>query len=364
MPVIKIKSNIGNYNVLFGNIAAYLKDIEKRGLRKCYIIDENVWKIYNKKELNNINKDEAIILPISETKKNLNTVKWLYNTLIERSAKRNLTIISVGGGITQDITGFLASTLYRGVNWIFIPTTFLAQADSCIGSKTSLNYRNFKNLIGTFYPPSEVFIDPGFIYSQKTLDFYSGLGEVIKLHLMGGIDKTKDLLRAYPEIIAKDRKTLEKIIYNALTIKKAYIENDEFDRGKRNLLNYGHCFGHALETTSRFKIPHGIAVLFGMMLANIIACSRNLLKKDFKEFIFSKVFLPSACILPKKSWLQKEAVLGAMKKDKKRTGKDLALIMLMDGCRMMRVNDVSEKEAINALRQLEYCLNKDSLNKL
>ena len=150
---------------------------------------------------------ETIVLPISEERKNLDTVQELYDQLITRPAKRNLTLISFGGGILQDITGFAASTIYRGVNWIFVPTTLLAQADSCIGSKTSLNYKNFKNLIGTFFPPISIYIYPTFITTQLDSDFYSGIGEVVKLHLMGG-DKHYHELAQYFSTLLKRNETV------------------------------------------------------------------------------------------------------------------------------------------------------------
>ena len=134
------------------------------------------------------------MLPVREERKTLETVQELYGHFLGRSAKRNMTLISIGGGILQDISGFAASTLYRGINWVFVPTTLLAQADSCIGSKTSLNYQGYKNLLGTFYPPNEVYIYMPFLATQAELDFYSGLGEVVKLHLMGGAERTRELI--------------------------------------------------------------------------------------------------------------------------------------------------------------------------
>ena len=111
---------------------------------------------------------DIILFPVQEEVKTLESVEGIYDQLLLRSAKRNLTLITIGGGILQDITGFVASTLYRGINWILIPTTLLAQADSCIGSKTSLNYKGFKNLIGSFYPPKKVWIDPYFLGTLQT----------------------------------------------------------------------------------------------------------------------------------------------------------------------------------------------------
>jgi len=357
MPVIKIKSNIRNYSVYFGKAKDFLSKLEKTYPNCCYIIDENVWKLYKNRTLYKLDKNKVIILPINEERKYLTAVQEIYDLLIERSAKRNLTMISIGGGIIQDITGFVASTIYRGINWVFIPTTLLAQADSCIGGKTSLNYRSFKNLIGTFYPPSEIFIDPLFLATQKDIDFYSGLGEVVKLHLMQERDNVQKIIKMLPLIIAKEPKTLITAVRNSLLIKQSYIESDEFDTGKRNLLNYGHCFGHAIESVSNFEIPHGQAILVGMILANIVSKQRRLLSEKSESFILQKLLLPSLKVKLKRQFFTADKIIEAMKKDKKRIGQGLALIMMTDNYKTIKMNDITVDEAINALRELMPLLN-------
>ena len=122
--------------------------------------------------------------------------------------RKNMNLISIGGGITQDITGFVASSLYRGINWIFVPTTLLAQVDSCIGAKTSLNFNHYKNLVGTFYPPSEIHIYPEFLKTLTKEDFYSGVGEMAKLHLMNGEEDTKIFVNSLDKIDKLDNQTL------------------------------------------------------------------------------------------------------------------------------------------------------------
>lgn len=352
MPVIKIRSNICNYQVRFGKTWDYLSAVQKGQQPVCFVIDENVWRLYSDTALARLDQAQVIVLPVKEEKKNLSTVQGLYDALMDRSAKRNLRLVSIGGGITQDITGFLASTLYRGITWLFIPTTLLAQADSCIGSKTSLNYRNYKNLVGTFYPPHEVLIDPVFVNTLQDVDFYSGLGEIIKLHIMGGASWVRALLREFGWITAKQPAAIAQAVKNSLLIKKSYIENDEFDSGRRNLLNYGHCVGHALETSSKFKIPHGQAVLLGMAVANLVAKKRELLASEWESFLRENLFLPALKVKLKKAYLAAEIVVPAMKKDKKRTGAGLPLVMMTGQYRMMKASDVTPEEIVEALRQL------------
>ena len=347
---IKIQSNIRDYEVFFCESHDFLNNFSQYE-PYCYVIDETVWNLYGDRLFKNTTDKTRIIIPINEDLKTLSSVQRLYDQLTKYSAKRNLTMISIGGGILQDITGFVASTLYRGINWIFVPTTLLAQADSCIGSKTSLNYGGFKNLIGTFYPPSKIFIYPEFLKTQADSDFYSGLGEVVKLHIMDGLIKTRELLDVLPSIRRKETLSLLKAINNSLLIKKSYISDDEFDSGRRNLLNFGHCFGHALESTSQFEIPHGQAVVLGLLLANIVAVNRDLLSSKMHAYITENLLLPSLVIKPKKEHFDSEAIIEAMKKDKKRTGNELALVMMNEDFKNIRVNNLKPSEAAQAIAE-------------
>lgn len=347
---MRIKSNIRHYDVHFADTPDFLRSFE-RFAQRTFVVDENVWRIYGDNLLRDIAPaDEVIVLPIGEELKNLDSVRFLYDRLTGRAAKRNMTMISIGGGITQDITGFAASTLYRGINWVFVPTTLLAQADSCIGSKTSLNYENFKNLIGTFYPPSEVFIHTGFLATQTQADYFSGLGEVIKLHLLGGAARADEITELLPAIMRRDAAALLTGVRNSLEIKHAFISEDEFDTGRRNLLNYGHCFGHALESTSNFEVPHGQAIVAGMLLANIVARHRTLLPALLEGSVAEKLLLPSLVVEPRVEHLDPDAMVEAMRKDKKRTGSDLALIMLEDGYEFSKINDLGTVEVARALK--------------
>jgi len=282
----------------------------------------------------------------------LESVSLLYDRLVDLPAKRNLTLISIGGGILQDITGFVASTLYRGINWIYVPTTLLAQADSCVGGKTSLNYKSYKNLVGTFYPPGEVFIYTSFLATLERQDFYSGLGQAVKLHIMGGPDSVRSLLDLLPAIGRRDSEALTAAVTDSLTVKLTYISEDEFDQGRRNLLNFGHCFGHALETTSDFLIPHGQAVLIGMILANIASRNRGLLSRQLETELRQELLEPNLVVRPGRVQLEPEAVIDAMKRDKKRKGDGLALVVLKDGYEMQRLEDFTPDEVRATLEEL------------
>lgn len=347
---ISIKSNIKNYIASFENNENFIKELSILK-NSVYIIDENVYKYHKNGCLSSLPKEKIIVLEISEDKKNINTVCELYEKIMQFSPRKNLNLISIGGGITQDLTGFVASSLYRGVNWIFIPTTLLAQVDSCIGAKTSLNFNKYKNLVGTFYPPTKIYIYPEFLKTLTREDFYSGVGEMAKLHLMNGKNDTEQFIKDLPLIDKLDYKTLLIRTRNCLNIKKSYIEDDEFDTGKRNMLNYGHCFGHAIESSTNFGISHGQAVVLGMILANKEATKRGLLTNETEQYIREKILEP--ILIVKVPSIDIDKTVQAMGQDKKNLGKGLALVMLKDDYEMIKITDM---EPITAKELLEKYL--------
>ena len=315
------------------------------------MVDSTVWELYKVSLLQAFDPSRVICLPISEERKTLATVQELYDALLERQVRRSTALTCIGGGILQDIAGFAASTLFRGLAWTFVPTTLLAQADSCIGSKTSLNYKGFKNLLGTFYPPREVYIFPPFLGTLAEADYYSGLGEVIKLYIMGGESRAMELAGRLPALRQRDPSTLLEAVQAALAVKLSYISGDEFDQGRRNLLNYGHDFGHALEAASNFAIPHGQAVVAGMLLANAVARRRGRLSPELERTLANSLLLPGLVVRPRPADLDPGPVIAAMRKDKKRRGAGLALIILTADCQLDRIDDLEEEEVAAVLAE-------------
>lgn len=355
MSVTTIHSNVRDYTVHFQDSAAFIEQFS-RFPQRLFVIDENVWRHYGNGALACIPESDRMLFAVSEERKGLESVMEIYDRLMERAAKKNMTLISIGGGIVQDVTGFVASTLYRGLNWVFVPTTLLAQSDSCIGSKTSLNYKRFKNLLGTFYPPTEVHIHSGFLKSLPEADFLSGLGEVVKLHLMGGAPHTADLISNLPGLMAREEAPLLSAIRASLAVKLSYMEGDEFDTGRRNLLNFGHCFGHALETVSGYAIPHGQAVVVGMLLANIAAVRRGILDAALGDRLARELLLRvlSVPVLPE--YLALEPNVNAMKQDKKRTGEGLVMVMMTSNYEFEKFSDFSVEELASAVDELKGLL--------
>ena len=289
-----------------------------------------------------------------EDNKTFEYVKEIYDFLISKFVKRNLTIISIGGGITQDITGFVASTLYRGVNWIFVPTTFLAMTDSCIGSKTSINYGKYKNLMGTFYPPQKIHINTSFLDTLEKLDFYSGIGETIKFQLMKE-EYPKDFKKVLDKIdkTVSDKSSRLEIIHDNMSVKLKYMEGDEFDLGRRNMLNYGHCFGHALETSSDYYVPHGIAVNIGMIFANLLSQNRGVLNVSDTLFVNENILLPNIPLTLRERDFDNKILLESMKNDKKRVGEFLTIIIPDEEFKMIKIDDVADEEFNEVLNILK-----------
>jgi len=223
----------------------------------------------------------------------------------------------------QDITCFIASTLLRGLAWRFVPTTLLAQADSCIGSKSSINLGATKNILGTFNPPQTIFIDVGFLETLDEKDIHSGVGEILKVHAIAGIAAFDRLATDFDRLFS-DRAVLLKYVRAALCIKQPYIEQDEFDRGIRNNFNYGHSFGHAIESATRYAVPHGIAVTIGMDMANYIAMKRGLLPAEHFHRMhpaLSRNYGEYAA-----TPIPEDVMFSALMKDKKNTSTMLRLI--------------------------------------
>jgi 3-dehydroquinate synthase len=350
-----IRSRVRDYTVHFQDGPAFL-DGFARFSQRLFVVDENVWKGYGTTLLARIPEQDLMVFPVSEERKTLAGVEEVYDRLMSRSAKKNVTLVSLGGGIVQDVTGFVASTLYRGINWVFVPTTLLAQADSCVGSKTSLNYKRYKNILGTFFPPTEIHVHTPFLRTLTDDDFRSGLGEVVKLHLMGGAETTASLSASLPALLRREPAPLLAAIRRSLEIKLSYMEGDEFDTGRRNLLNYGHCFGHALETVSDYAVPHGQAVIVGMLVANAAAARRGLLAPATALRIAEGLLLPSLSVVVREPYLAQDGLVAAMKQDKKRIGDGLVMVMLRDDGDLEKVTDFTEAELAATVGDLRSLL--------
>jgi 3-dehydroquinate synthase len=225
-------------------------------------------------------KAEIITFPMGEANKNLATVAALASQLARLGFDRKDAIIAFGGGVSGDIAGFLASSYMRGIPFVQIPTTLLAQVDSSVGGKTGVDIPEGKNLVGAFYQPQAVYIDIDVLATLPREELLGGLGEVIKYGVIRDREFFDYLSQAREAILQLDSASLEKVICTCCKIKADVVSEDEREGGVRRILNYGHTIGHAVEGASDYSIIHGLAVSIGMVAAANLAVLNNLMTKE------------------------------------------------------------------------------------
>jgi len=319
---MEIQSHKGIYTVVFETGFHSLQDLLSRGV--ChYLVDANVARLYPEQLHAVLDHPHTLVIEATEENKSIQKVVPVIEKLVANRARRDHILVAIGGGIIQDITCFIASTLLRGMMWRFLPTTLLAQADSCIGSKSSINLGAAKNILGTFNPPDEIHVYADFLDTLEHKEILSGIGEILKVHAIDGRESFDRVSRDYDSLL-NERAVLLGYIRAALEIKKRFIEVDEFDRGVRNIFNYGHSFGHAIESATDFAVPHGIAVSMGMDMANRIASLRGILPFEHYERMHGTLYRNyseyAGIDIPL------DALISALMKDKKNTSTTLGLV--------------------------------------
>ncbi len=225
---------------------------------------------------------QVIMVPDGEEYKTLQTVENILNKLFEYKFDRKSLLIAFGGGVMGDMTGFTASLYQRGIDFIQIPTTLLSQVDASVGGKTGVNNKFGKNLIGAFYQPKAVYIDPSFLATLPPREFAAGVAEMIKV----AVTFDKEYFYFLQNADLRDEETLKNAIGKSVTIKASVVNQDEKEMGIRAALNYGHTFGHVIENETGYtKYLHGEAVAIGMVMANCLAVELGFLTKDEAEQI-------------------------------------------------------------------------------
>jgi len=254
----EVKTSDGTYavDIAFGGLAAALAEPGER----VYIADAYLEPVLRQAGI------DPIVIVADEGAKSLDRMTQLIVEMRDRRATRNTVLVAVGGGVVQDAAAFAASVYMRGLDWIYVPTTLLSMADSCIGGKSSINVGKYKNIVGTIHPPCRVIVDPATAATLTIEQRAAGLCEAVKICLCRGPDALDEYLALAPAADMPDA-ALAAVIALSLQHKKWFIEIDEFDKAERLLLNFGHTFGHAVEAASGFRVSHGIAVGLGMLAA-------------------------------------------------------------------------------------------------
>lgn len=267
---------------LIQNVALFLD------VQKTYVIitDSGVPVSYLTTLQSQINVLFTKIIPQGEASKSMNQYHEIIEELIHHEIKKDTFILALGGGVVGDLAGFVASTYLRGVPFIQIPTTLLSQVDSSIGGKVAINSTTAKNMIGQFYPPMKVLIDPSLLLTLPPRQIANGFAEIIKIAAISDADFFAQLEQGFKE------EKLEDIIFRSLELKKMFVEADELDQGIRQALNFGHTFGHAIEQYYRYDVYlHGEAVAIGMVL---IVSSEEV--KSRLRNILTQYQLPTECL--------------------------------------------------------------------
>ena len=281
---IVIKSKLGDYKVTFHQFELNDEFLDSILTDKTIlIIDSVLVNIYALRVRNSM-----ILLKASEETKAFENIQYIINEFISKNVNKGTKIIAIGGGVIQDVTAFTSAIFRRGLDWVYYPSTLLSQSDSCIGAKTALNYNNNKNLIGLFSSPYEVIINSSLNKTLNKIDLINGYGEIIKLSIIAGktfFDNAITLVN-----LEDSDKNILNLIKQSLIIKKQIIEHDEFEKSVRQVLNYGHTIGHAIEAESDFKIPHGIAVLMGILIENRISLAYGLCEFSFVSLVEDVIF--------------------------------------------------------------------------
>lgn len=319
-----IRSGQGDYRVDFLErldvVAGELRAIP----RALLLADRNVVRLYRESLAPLFDHLPLLPLDASEEVKSFSGVAKAATWLQECNATKQHVLVAVGGGIIQDIAAFTAHIYYRGIPWIYVPTTLLSMCDSCIGAKCGINLNAFKNQLGFFHAPSRVFICTAFVDTLTDQDVASGYGEILKLMFTESRAHLERLEQAVA-VSGLRNPELPQLIYESLLVKKRIIEEDEYEKDLRRILNYGHTFGHALEAITNHEVPHGLAVAWGMDLANFISLRHGWLSE--LDFQMMQQFIHKYLAFRRARGIQASALIQGARRDKKVADGQINLIL-------------------------------------
>ena len=339
MRRIDIRTSSGEYPIILGkNIISQLKEYISDYDKILLLSNEDIGNIYFKRVLQEL-KDERVrvfTIPEGESFKNLETLSTIYDYMAKENFSRKSLIISLGGGVVCDIGGFVGATYMRGIDFIQIPTSLLAQVDASIGGKTGVDTQYGKNLIGAFKQPKAVFIDVSFLSTLPKEQFSSGMAEVIKHSLIIENKEYFEFLKVKREkIISLDSDNLIEMIAKSCDIKREIVERDEFEKGDRALLNLGHTYGHSIEKLFNFKdMTHGEGVAKGIIFELELSKILNRIDEDRIEEI--KDIFKSYGLDPNPIYYPEEVILEIMKKDKKNSFDKINFILFSKEMKVYR----------------------------
>lgn len=344
------------FETSFSSLAKKIEELFGSERKICIVTDSNVGPLYAdivKSELKNCSKKTVVYtLTAGEENKNLDNVKKVYEFLIQEKFDRKDILVALGGGVVGDMTGFIAATYLRGIDFIQIPTTLLAQCDSSIGGKTGVDFDSYKNMVGAFHMPRLVYMN---IETLNTLDerqFFSGFAEVMKHGLIKDEEFYVWLLNNLYEISDKDITVLQEMVYRSCMIKKMVVEKDPLEKGERALLNFGHTIGHAIEKYKNFKLLHGECVALGCVAAAYISWKKDMIKmEDYYEI--RDMFVPFNLPITVDD-IEPEEVLKLTKSDKKMDGGNIKFVLLKKIGKAVVDFQVTDEEILAAINEIYF----------
>lgn len=338
----------------FDMLAREVKSLGNAERKICIVTDSQVGPLYAEevcRELSRVCKAVTVYtIEAGEANKTLDTVKGLYEHLILEHFDRKDLLAALGGGVVGDLTGFTAATYLRGIDFIQIPTTLLAQVDSSIGGKTGVDFDSYKNMVGAFHMPRLVYMNLSALKTLTDRQFACGMAEILKHGLIKNGEYFDWLLEKKEAIQRREYEALLPMIEESCKIKRAVVEQDPTEQGERALLNFGHTIGHAVEKLKNFQMMHGECVALGSVAAAYLSCRRGLLSEADVEKIrqgFAAFSLPLQT-----EGMDTEAVIRTTKSDKKMEAGSIKFILLRQIGDAVIDRSVTEEEMRTAIRKI------------
>ncbi len=340
----------------FEELPEELKAFDVAERKICIVTDSNVDELYGEQVLNLLQNSCAkavkYAFPAGEESKNLDTVKEVYKFLIEEKIDRKDMLVALGGGVVGDLTGFTAATYLRGIDFIQIPTTLLAQADSSIGGKTGVDFDGYKNMVGAFKMPRLVYMNISVLATLEDRQFFSGFAEIMKHGIIKDSIYYEWLIENMYEICERDPDTLLEMVQRSCNVKKLVVEKDPTEQGDRALLNLGHTIGHAIEKAKNFTLYHGECVALGTVAAAYISWKKELLSmEEYYEIrdMFVPFYLPISV-----DGIDAQEILKLTKSDKKMESGKIKFILLKKIGKAVIDTTVTDEEILAAIEEINF----------
>lgn len=340
----------------FENLSEELKQFDIENKRLAIITDSNVAGLYAE-EIEKLlapccKKVVTYQFPAGEENKNLDVIRDIYKFLIENGFDRKDMLLALGGGVTGDMTGYAAATYLRGIDFVQIPTTLLAQADSAIGGKTGVDFDGYKNMVGAFKMPRLVYMNVSALNTLPEKQYFAGFAEIMKHGLIKDEAFYLWLIENMYEICDKNPETLQEMLYRSCVIKKQVVEKDPEEKGERALLNFGHTIGHAIEKAKNFTLYHGECVALGAVAAAFISYKRNMIKME-EYYEIRDMFVPFNLPISVDN-IEPSEIVKLTKADKKMEAGKIKFILLQKIGKAVIEDTVTEEEILEAVKEIYF----------